>query len=241
MKNKLKLFFLILTVHLFTGSYAQVSSVKIDTIPQNIRTLNKNYKEKYLDNSAFDYSERSPSLLARMKQWIVSKIIELLNTSDVNAMKIFQIIKLIFYIIVLLGVIYLFVKIFLNKEIRWIFKRKTDSENADYNGNIENISEVNFKNLVEEAVEKEDYRLAVRYYYLWLLKGFERASLIQYDVEKTNFDYQMELSESPFSKDFKKASYYYSYIWYGEFSIGKNEFQTTSAVYNNLLKQIANV
>jgi len=229
-------------VNFFTYNfYAQIEEVKLDTMSENIRTLDKNYKEKYLSNSDFDYSDRSPSLLTRIKQWIISKIIEFFNTTDANAFEIFIILKRVFYVIVLLGVIFIFVKLYLNKEMRWIFKRKSNTGKTDFKNLDEDISETNFKLLVENAVNEENYRLAIRYYYLWLLKSLNGASLIQYDVEKTNFDYQMELNESPYSEDFKRASYYYSYIWYGEFIIGKKEFITTTAVFNNLLKQISNV
>jgi len=232
-------------VNFFTlNSFAQeiskkTDSVKIDSVPAKIRSFDKNYKEKYLSNSDFDYS-RSPSLLTRIKQWIISKIIEFFNTSDVDAGKIFRTIKLIFYGIILLGVIYILIKLFLNKEMRWIFKKNPDSGKTENKNIIEDISEVDFKKLIDKAVSEDKYRLAIRYYYLLLLKELDKASLIQYDVEKTNFDYQQELLHSSFSEDFKRASYYYSYIWYGEFLIGAKEFETTSAVFKNLLKQIRN-
>lgn len=241
MKNKRLFFLLILLVNFFTfSSNAHETGIKIDSVPQNIRTINKDYKEKYLNDSAYDYSYE-PSLLTRIKQWMISKIIEFFNTSDVDAMKIFRTIKLIFYVLILLGVIYILIKIFLNKEVRWIFKRKPDSGKTDYNNDIEQISAVDFKEMIEKAVSDENYRLAIRYYYLLLLKSLDKDSLIRYDVEKTNYDYQEELSGSPFSEDFKRASYYYSYIWYGEFLIGEEEYKATSSVFTKILKQLKDV
>ncbi len=228
-------------VNFFTSDlYAQNTFGKIDSVPAQVRTIDKNYKEKYLNNPNFNYS-RSPSFLTRIRQWMISKIIEFFNTSDVDAAKIFRTIKITFYVIILLGVIYILIKLFLNKEMRWIFKKNPDSGQTEFKSIVEDISEVDFKELIDKAISYENYRLAIRYYYLWLLKGLDKASLIQYDVEKTNYDYQEELSHSTFSEDFKRASYYYSYIWYGEFLIGEKEFSTTSAVYDKLLKQIRNV
>jgi hypothetical protein len=242
LKNKKILFLLILWFNFFTVNFsAQKESVKIDPVPAQIRTLDKNYKEKYLSSSDFDYTEKGPSLLARIRQWMISKIMEFFNTSDADAAEIFKTVKLIFYIVVLLGVIYILIKIFLNKEVRWIFKKNSGSGQTEYTSIVENISEVDFKGLIRKAVSEADYRLAIRYYYLWLLKGLDKSGLIRYDVEKTNFDYQQELLQSDFSEDFKRASYYYSYIWYGEFFIGEKEFETTSAVYNKLLNRIKDV
>jgi len=241
LKNKKILFLLILMVNFFTPDlYAQNTIAKIDSVPAKVRTISKDYKEKYIRNSDFDYT-RSPSLLTRIKQWMISKIVEFFNTSDVDAAKIFRTIKITFYVIILLGVIYILVKLFLNKEMRWIFKKNPDSGKTEYKSIVEDISEVDFKELIDKAISNKNYRLAIRYYYLWLLKGLDKASLIQYDVEKTNYDYQEELSRTSFSEDFKRASYYYSYIWYGEFLIGEKEFNTTSAVFDKLLKQIRNV
>ncbi len=243
MKNKrLLLFWIVLLVNLFTVYLsAQNTDKKIDTIPNKIRTIDRNYKEKYLNNSDFDYTEKGPTLLQRIKQWMISKIVEFFNTTDINAAKIFHTIKISFYVIVLLGVIYMLIKMFLDDEFRWIFKKKSASGLNEYKNIAENIGEVDFEELIRKALKEGNFRLAIRYNYLWLLKALDKRLLIHYDVEKTNFDYQMELSGSPFTEDFQKASYYYSYIWYGEFPIGEKEYAKTSLVFNKLLKQITHV
>jgi hypothetical protein len=130
------------------------------------------------------------------------------------------------------------VRILLKKEGRWFFKKKANSDEILYTNIEENISGVNFNTLIKEANDEENYRLAIRYYYLWLLKELDETDNIAYDPQKTNVDYQLELATSTLSEDFVKASYYYSYIWYGEFAIDEEDYTTAILVYNNLLKQI---
>src|SRR5699024_10672965 len=52
----------------------------------------------------------------------------------------------------------------------------------------EDISE-----LIQHAVQEKDYRLAIRYYYLLILKQLRENRLIDYRAEKTNGEYFNEI------------------------------------------------
>jgi len=69
------------------------------------------------------------------------------------------------------------------------------------------------------------------------LKKLDQFDVINYDAQKTTFDYQIEVEGSQYAAGFSKATYYYTYIWYGEFIIDEAVYQKTSYVYDELLKQ----
>ena len=92
--------------------------------------------------------------------------------------------------------------------------------------------------MIQKAVSENDYRLAVKYHYFYLLRKLDAASIIKYDPQKTTYDYQLDLEGTKYNSVFSKAAYYYTYIWYGEFSIDANEYQTTSHVFTQLLKPL---
>ena len=97
-----------------------------------------------------------------------------------------------------------------------------------------------FDILIQEALQNKDYRLAVRYNYLLLLKRLDQYNIITYDSQKTTYDYSLDLEGTTYSTGFNKATYYYTYIWYGEFSIDEDEYKTASSVYAQILKSFKN-
>ncbi len=204
--------------------------------PDEVEVLSSSFKDGYT-GAAFDYVETT-SFLERLSNWFRDVISSLFNVQSQSASQIINVLKKIFWFAVILGVIYLIVKIILKKEIRWIFKRnKEKKQNLNFEIG-ENISEVDFNALISEAATNKDYRSAIRYYYLFLLKKLDQFNVIEYDPQKTSFDYQNEVQESKYNSDFSKATYYYTYIWYGEFAIDENEYKQTSSVFDELLKQV---
>ncbi len=208
---------------------------EVPDIPKEITVLPNSFKNDYT-GKAYDYIETT-SLLARFKNWFIDVISGWFRIENESAGNIFTVLQYLFWIFVILLVIYLIVKIILNKEIRWIFKRtKEDAQHLNFDIG-DNISEVDFKNLISEAVASKDYRYAIRYYYLFLLKKLDQFDVIVYDAQKTTYDYQIEVEGSKYASGFSRATYYYTYIWYGEFSIDEHEYVQTSSVYDQLLKQ----
>ncbi len=152
------------------------------------------------------------------------------------------VVRILYWIggIALLGlVIYFIVRAIMNDEGSWIFGRASDKGIVNA-GDVEtNIHETDFIALVKQAKEEQNYRLAVRYYYLWVLKNLSSRELIEYDVEKTNSDYQLEIKDKNLQKDFGYTSYLYNYIWYGEFDVNEDEFKKASSAFDSLIKATA--
>jgi len=204
--------------------------------PEEIRKLPDTYKENYTD-SVYDYVE-TVSLWSRLRSWLFDRLASLFNVGEKGASTIAGIVELIFWVVIILVVIYIIVKFILKKEIRWIFKKRREKGNALSFEIHENIQETDFTALIANAVANKDFRMAIRYHYLFLLKKLDQFDFIDFNPQKTAFDYQMEVQDSKYTSAFDKATYYYTYIWYGEFMIDEKEYGTTSAVYERLVKQI---
>lgn len=101
------------------------------------------------------------------------------------------------------------------------------------------IKEKDLPKLIEQAIDEGNYQLAVRYYYLLLLKNLSDKEFISWQQEKTNEDYIKELaSKQQLHGDFKKLTYLYDYVWYGEFSIDKEKFVQAESKFKNTLAKI---
>ncbi len=114
-------------------------------------------------------------------------------------------------------------------------KRKNETE-PEYNE--EDITITNWDTLLREAVKTEDYRLAIRYNYMWLLQLLERRGLIQYRIDKTNYDYFLELSSSKYKQLFKDLSRQYENTWYGHLPVSIADHTEYTNMLDALKKQL---
>ncbi|WP_347372736.1 DUF4129 domain-containing protein [Aequorivita sp. Q41] len=100
------------------------------------------------------------------------------------------------------------------------------------------IKSKNIRELIEKALEQKEYRLAVRYYYLLILKKLTDAELINYEFDKTNSDYFAEITSENINTGFRKVTTLYDYIWYGSFTVTETDFIKAQHTFTSLENQI---
>lgn len=88
--------------------------------------------------------------------------------------------------------------------------------------------------LIQEAVSRNDYRLAVRYHFLYILQQLSRKHVIRYDKTKTDADYATEISDATLKKGFEKANQIYDFIWYGYFETDEVSYHKVTHHFRNL-------
>ncbi|MFD2519109.1 hypothetical protein [Salinimicrobium flavum] len=87
------------------------------------------------------------------------------------------------------------------------------------------IRTANIRDLINKAIEKENYRLAVRYHFLYILQQLSEKEIVAYDPSKTDEDYLSEISSEGLKVQYRKVNRIYDFIWYGDFMAGKEEYQ----------------
>jgi len=107
---------------------------------------------------------------------------------------------------------------------------------------IKAFSTLDLSSLIEKSIQDKNYRLAVRYYYLWAVKMLNEAQLIEFNIDKTNQDYTQELSKkNNFSRDrlslFIQCTHYYEYLWFGNFAVTETAFLTIEKTFKDFLKK----
>lgn len=229
-------FFLICFLAISTNSFAQVAdSLSVDDRSLKERSFD-NLKEKYSSNEyIYERTVETTGWWSRFKRWIA----ELFNFRTGETTN--DIIDLIFWIgaiIIFLLVLFFLFKAIVNKEGRWVFGKNSSQSLVPVTDIETNLHATDFKKLIKEAEASNNYRLAVRYYYLWLLKNLAAANMIEYDVEKTNSDYAYEIKAVPVKEQFNYTSYLYNYIWYGEFDVDQPQFNKAKNAFNQFLKSI---
>ena len=94
------------------------------------------------------------------------------------------------------------------------------------------------RQLIDKAVAKENYRLAVRYHFLYLLQQLSRQELVIYDPAKTDEDYSEEIEDAGLKAHFKKLSRIYDFIWYGDFAITAEDYPKIAGEFTKAEKLI---
>ncbi len=214
-------------------------SIYIDTQPIEKRNFD-NLKDKYSgDDFIYERTTNNSGWWSRFKQWLSDFFKNLFDiNSDAKAADITDFILKVFYVVIFILVIYFIVKAIINKEGKWVFGKASDKSIIPVTDIESNIYEADFKSLIKTAEKENNYRLAIRYYYLWLLKRLSQAEIIEYDVEKTNSDYQYEIASNDLKKEFLYTSYLYNYVWYGEFDIDQNQFGKAKVAFTQFINSI---
>lgn len=96
----------------------------------------------------------------------------------------------------------------------------------------ENIHEMDFEKLIQDAVARNDFRIGVRLVFLFALKVLSDRNLIHWDQGKTNHDYLDELNAPDLKKGFIELNYYFEYAWYGDFKINQEMFSKVQLIFN---------
>ncbi|OUS02519.1 hypothetical protein A9Q86_03165 [Flavobacteriales bacterium 33_180_T64] len=214
-------------------------SVYIDTEPIDKRNF-ESLKDKY-DGNEFIYERtvKNSGWWSRFKQWLSDFFKNLFDiNSDAKAADITDIILKIFYVIIFLLVVFFIVKAIINKEGNWVFGKSSDKSIIPVTDIENNIHDADFKSLIKNAESEDNHRLAIRYYYLWLLKTLSEAEIIDYDVEKTNSDYYIEIADENTKKEYSYTSYLYNYIWYGEFDIDTSKYNKAKDAFTQFLNSL---
>ncbi|MBN8785733.1 MAG: DUF4129 domain-containing protein [Terrimonas sp.] len=101
-------------------------------------------------------------------------------------------------------------------------------------GDVEDIFAADLKAEIQKAEQKQDYRLAIRFHYLHLLKVLSQHELIKYTHDATNMEYLTQLYGKPFYAAFFKVTRDYEYAWYGEIAVTREQ-------YNNVVEEFMQV
>lgn len=100
------------------------------------------------------------------------------------------------------------------------------------------IKTKNIQKLIDKAVRNKNYRLAVRYHYLLILKKLSEGEHIDYEFDKTNNDYISEITSENIRFPFSKATNIYDYIWYGSFDVVETDYHKARNTFMNLEKSM---
>lgn len=101
------------------------------------------------------------------------------------------------------------------------------------------LTQSEFERNLEEALRTENFREAIRLYFVAILKELIQHKLILWKKDKTNHAYRRELKGTAFSVDFSKCAKIYDYVWYGQYELNKQSFSPLEQEMKGMLNQLS--
>ena len=238
----MKYFILLIFFQLVTlCSFAQVkndSIIKIDSSSVlTSRSIEEDLSKKYTGDE-FNYTFKtgeSQNILARFINWIGQGLYNVFGIT--LSPQLLQVIEYFIYFLLVILAIYLIVKVLINESFNSIFQKKAKTIN-DINLTEEHIEGIDINNLLDSALKDKDYRLAIRYQFLLTLQKLSKNDIIEWHFDKTNSDYLTEIKQPQLQNGFKKITYLYDYIWYGEQTIDDIKYSKSILDFESINKLI---
>lgn len=203
-----------------------------------VPVLDKATLEKFKKDPAFDYTEKpvQENWWTQFKSWLWNLWLKfwhwLVGDYQANGFIAF-LVHILPYLII--GGILLF--------MGWLFYRlnpgaqffnSEEKSEVIFSEEEEIIRRRDISELIEQALLKGNYRLAIRYYYLLILKKLSDAGIVEYEFDKTNSDYIAEIPSETIRQGFRKTTNLYDYVWYGNFEITESDYAKAKQVFASM-------
>ena len=177
---------------------------------------------------AFDYLDPSEkeNWYTRFKKWLSAKINQFLSwlldeyePSDLAG----TIVQILVYLL-LFSLVAFIIWLFIRLAPSGFTGTKMEEPGIFLSEEEELIKNEDLDKLIKNAIAEENYRLAVRYRYLQQLRELDKKELINYEFQKTNYEYVQEIAQNELKALFNRISTIYEYIWYGNFMVTKTDY-----------------
>ncbi len=161
------------------------------------------------------------------------------NIQPINLPWAAKLLQPLFYVLII-GIIALLIYLVVRNASSLTYRLKKDSlSSEDIAKPIENIEELDVNRLLQDALATGNLKLAVRLYYLALLKKLHEAGIIDWKKDKTNRDYLDELLSRNYQYDeIRQLTRAYEEVWYGDHTISRELFDKISMRFESVREQI---
>lgn len=213
-----------------------IKKIKADNSSITIRTFNPKALKQYQENPDFNYyiqtEKQKVTLWDRFWAWFWHLIESLFPKQEKQEKASPILLKYLLLVIVIVALVYIVIKL-LGDDLSNIFTKRSKEVSLSYLESLENIHEISFEEEIEKALQKKDFRLAVRLLYLDSLKTLNDAGLIKWQIEKTNATYLKELKNENQKTQFSILTRQFEFVWYGDFYVNQQSFESIKTLFAN--------
>ncbi|WP_196890025.1 DUF4129 domain-containing protein [Aureivirga sp. CE67] len=205
--------------------------------PKNIEKYRTNpdynYNQDFLLESSFEEFKRNLAL--KIRQFVFDSFEK--DTAE-SIVKVLEFIFRYLPYILLIVVLFFITKFFIKKGYFTLKSAPKNRKVISFTEEEKIIKEADLPKLIQDAVKSGNYRLAIRYQYLFLLKILQDADKVIWAQQKTNEDYFKEISDTDLKNNFRIATDFYDHVWYGNFEISEVEYHSLIINFEKVNKNL---
>ncbi|RLJ77742.1 DUF4129 domain-containing protein [Pedobacter alluvionis] len=210
-----------------------VKELRIDSAKITSSKFDKDSISSYKEQREFQYDEIGQQQLSwwdKFWMWFWNLIGSLIQGATSNLISR--------YVFIGLGIALILYIVIKTIGAENIFRKKSKETILPYDVITENIHEIDYEQELQRLVAERKFRLAVRLLYLRALKKLSDAEIINWQPDKTNYNYLMEIDKPELRNDFSRLTLQFDYIWYGDFPIDEVKFEPINQSFNQFNNQI---
>ena len=203
------------------------------------RIHKKNFNESEVENLKSDpelnYKEAptvAESLWDRFLSWLNQLLISFFENATMTTLG-----RVLMYSMGAIALIIIIMALLKVNAFR-LFRGNADHGKFKYNVFHDNIHEMDFEKLIQDAVDKKEFRIGTRLIFLYALKLLSEKHLIQWQAGKTNHDYVEEIKSAELKTGLNELSFYFDYAWYGNFSVSPDQYQKVYSLFKTWKEKI---
>lgn len=227
----------------FSAAQQAMQSVKYDDAPIEKQTISEADLETYKADKDFNYTEVEveENIFKKAYRWAqnaLRKFWESIFGVGTATGFLYVVFRILPYLL-LAFLVYLLIRFFLKVNSNKLINKAKAQASVAFTEEEQIIKNEDIPTLIQEAIGQNNYRLAIRYYYLWALKHLSENEHIAWQPQKTNEDYILEIGKEQLKSEFKNITRIYDYVWYGEFYIDALKFENLKRPFEHLNNSIA--
>lgn len=190
--------------------------------------------KQFQEDQAFNYSEKpeTPDLLSRLMNgfynWLYKQMPE--NVYEHFWRYIIIAIVIVFAVLITWNLS--------GAKFNRVIANGLDNSDLNVQGLNVHIDHLDFDKLIDASVKEKNYRLAIRFCYLKILKVLNDQKLIVWQPDKTNANYIHELIEKEVQKNFIGLTLVFDSVWYGNKPLTHEQFEKSRNLFSELANQI---
>ncbi len=198
--------------------------------PYELRKPSNEKIKKYLEDKDLNYfqdPEIDKNWIERIYDWINRQIRYIMQSETYSTA-----VDYLIYIIMIAALIIIIVGL-LKSDIRGFLYGTSEKKLTRISEKTEDINKIDFNDLISRALQKNDYKLAVRYNYLRILLSLSNIGALDLREFKTSSQLVSELkSKEKFLESFKYLTRIFENIWYGDHKIESEFYSKISDEFN---------
>ncbi len=186
----------------------------------SVRLFDEIEMSSYAADDDFVYMNltiQPPSIWQRIKWWFAALIAKIFGNPNTPWLS-----NVLFYII-LLVVLGLAIFYIIRLKYGSGFSSEAKFFAASNASSVQGIEKLDYDELINTALSKKHFKLAIRYLYLKTLALLHAKDVIVFRDWKSPYDYEKELDKNVVPT-YHSLTVLFEHAWYGDFTVGNNEF-----------------